>query len=60
MPYDYYEHLKKQHENKDYTETTDIVRKKIWNETINFKISKNWLKIEDIILNKLYLFLRYT
>ncbi|WP_295603691.1 hypothetical protein [uncultured Methanobrevibacter sp.] len=60
MPYDYYEYLKKQKENDDFTQVTDIVRQKIWSESIGFKISQEWLKIEDKIRIKMYLFLRYT
>ncbi|MDO5810289.1 MAG: hypothetical protein Q4Q37_04275 [Methanobrevibacter sp.] len=60
MPYDYYEYLKKQRENDDFTQVTDIVRQKIWSESIGFKISQEWLKIEDKIRIKMYLFLRYT
>jgi len=60
MPYDYYEYLKKQRENDDFTQVTDIVRQKIWSESIGFKISQEWLKIEDKIRIKVYLFLRYT
>ena len=58
MPYDYYEYLKKQRENDDFTQVTDIVRQKIWSESIGFKISQEWLKIEDKIRIKMYLFLR--
>ena len=60
MPYDYYEYLKKQKENDEFTQVTDIVRQKIWSESIGFKISQEWLKIEDKIRIKMYLFLRYT
>ena len=60
MPYDYYEFLKKQTDNENYEETTDIVRKKLWGESFNFKLSITWLKIEDIIRNGLYLYLRYN
>ena len=60
MPYDYYDYLKKQRENDDFTEVTDIVRKKIWNDSIDFKISQGWLKIEDKIRIRLYYYLRYN
>lgn len=60
MAYDYYEYLKKQRENDDFTEVTDIVRKKIWNDSIDFKISQAWLKIEDKIRIRLYYYLRYN
>ena len=60
MPYDYYEYLKKQRENDSFTQITDTVRQKIWSESINFKISQEWLKIEDKIRIKLYITLRYS
>lgn len=60
MPYDYYEILKKLRDPEEYMETTDIVREKLWNESINFKISQEWLKIEDKIRIKLYPYLRYN
>lgn len=44
MPYDYYEILKQLRDNDEYTEVSDIVRQKIWNETIDFKIFENWIK----------------
>lgn len=60
MPYDYYEYLKKQRESEEYTETSELVRQKLWSETINFKLSQKWMRIEDMILVKLYLRLRYS
>lgn len=60
MPYDYYEYLKKQREREEYTETSELVRQKLWSETINFKLSQKWMRIEDMILVKLYLRLRYS
>ncbi len=60
MPYDYYEYLKKQRESEEYTETSELVRQKLWSETINFKLSQKWMHIEDMILVKLYLRLRYS
>lgn len=60
MPYDYYEYLKKQRDDKQYTETAELVRQNLWSETINFKLSQEWLDIEDRILIMLYLRLRYT
>ena len=60
MPFDYYELLKEQRESDEYTETTDLVRKSVWSETFYFKLSQRWLKIEDLILIKLYAILRYT
>lgn len=60
MPYDYYEYMKKQRESEEYTETSELVRQKLWSETINFKLSQKWMRIEDMILVKLYLRLRYS
>ena len=60
MPYDYYEYLKKQRENEQYKETSELVRQNLWSETINFKLSQEWLDIEDKILIMLYQLLRYT
>jgi hypothetical protein len=60
MPYDYYEYLKKQRDNEEYIGTDELVRQNLWSETVNFKLSQKWLKIEDIILIKLYRNLRYS
>ena len=60
MPYDYYEYLKKQRENEQYRETSELVRQNLWSETINFKVSQDWIAIEDRILIRLYLLLRYA
>ena len=60
MPYDYDEYLKKQRDDKQYTESAALVIQILWSETINFKLSQEWLDIEDRILIMLYLRLRYT
>lgn len=60
MPYDYYEYLKKQRDGEEYTETSELVRQNLWNETIDFKLSQEWIHIEDKILIRLYWRLRYT
>ena len=60
MPFDYYEILKQKTESKYYIETTDLVRKTIWSESYSFKLSVTWLKIEDVIRNGIYLYLRYN
>ena len=60
MPYDYFEILKKQNENEQYIETTELVRQNLWSETINFRQSLDWIKMEEKILIKLYNFLRDT
>ena len=60
MPYDYYEFLKKQRESDEYTQTSDLVRQNLWSESINFKLSQRWLRVEDKILIRLYRILKYT
>ena len=60
MPYDYYDLLKKQRESEQYTETSDLVRQNLWNESINFKLSQRWIRMEDKILIRLYRKLRYS
>ena len=60
MPYDYYEYLKNQRDNEEYTETVELVRQNLWSETINFKVSQEWIHMEDKILIRLYPRLRYT
>jgi len=58
MPYDYYEYLKKQRDSEEYTETSELVRQNLWNETIDFKLLQEWTCVEDKILISLYLLLR--
>ncbi|MEE1336237.1 hypothetical protein [Methanobrevibacter sp.] len=60
MPYDYYEYLKKLRDNEEYSEAAELVRQNLWSETINFKLSQEWLDIEDRMLIMLYQCLRYT
>lgn len=60
MPYDYYEYLKKQRDGEEYTETSELVRQNLWNETIDFRLLQEWICVEDKILISLYLLLRYT
>ena len=60
MPYDYYEYLKKLRDNEEYSEAAELVRQNMWSETINFKLSQEWLDIEDRMLIMLYQCLRYT
>ena len=60
MPYDYYDLLKDTRDSDEYTEISDIIRQKTWNDSINFRMSLGWLTIEDLIRIKLYLFLRYN
>ena len=60
MTYDYYEYLKKARNSDEYIEIEDIVRKNIWSDSIDFKISEQWRTIEEKIRINLYLFLRYN
>ena len=60
MPYDYYDYFKSQSQNEEYSETTDKVKEKIWNETINFRLSQEWIIMEEKLLMDLYLLLRNT
>ena len=60
MVYDYYEILKRRIDSDEYTEVSDIVRQDLWSDGFEFKMSKEWLKIEDLIRISLYLFLRYS
>ena len=60
MPYDYYEYFKKQRENNEFIETRELVRQNLWSETINFRLSNEWISIEDKLLLKLYRNLRYS
>ena len=60
MPYDYYEYLKNQRDSEQYRETAELVRQNLWSDTINFKLSQEWLNIEDILLIMLYQRLRYA
>ena len=60
MVYDYYDILKRHPNIDEYTEVSDIVRQDLWSDGFEFKMSKEWLKIEDLIRISLYLFLRYS
>ena len=60
MVYDYYDILKRQSDSDEYTEVSDIVREEIWSDGFEFKMSKEWLIIENLIRISLYLFLRYS
>lgn len=60
MPHDYYDYFKKQSQNDEYTETTDLVREKIWNETIEYILAHEWRMMEEQLLIELYLLLRNT
>ncbi|WP_405295080.1 hypothetical protein [Methanobrevibacter sp.] len=58
MPYDYCEYLKEQKESDEYLETTELVRQKLWSETVNFRMSQVWLGIDERILIMLHRTLR--
>ncbi|MBE6495835.1 MAG: hypothetical protein E7Z78_05260 [Methanobrevibacter thaueri] len=60
MPYDYYDQLKEQRDSEKYTETSDIIRKNVWNDSIDFQKSIEWMEVEDKIRIRLYLLLRYN
>ena len=60
MVYDYYEILKRRIDSDEYTEVSDIVRQDLWSDGFEFKMSKEWLIIENLIRISLYLFLRYS
>ncbi len=60
MPYDYYDYFKKQRKNRNFTEISDLVKEKIWSDSISFKLSLEWSKIEDKIRIRLYQNLRYN
>jgi hypothetical protein len=60
MPYDYYDYFKKHRQNENFMETSELVRQNLWSETISFRLSQNWITIEDKIFIKLYRNLRYA
>jgi len=60
MPYDYYDQLKEQRDSEEYTEISDVIRKNVWNDSIDFQKSLEWMEVEDKIRIRLYLLLRYN
>lgn len=60
MPYDYYDQLKEQRDGEEYTEISDVIRKNMWNDSIDFQKSLEWMEVEDKIRIRLYLLLRYN
>ncbi len=60
MPYDYYEYFTKERNNEIFTEISEKIRQKLWNDSFDFRLSQKWLKIEDKIRIRLYLPLRYN
>lgn len=47
MPYDLYDYFLKKRNNKNFTETTNIVRQKFWRETFDVVESQKWEEITD-------------
>ena len=60
MPNDLYDQFMKEKSNPIFTEIINIVRDKIWHESIDFTISQEWLKTEDKLFLELYYLLRYA
>ena len=49
MPYDYYDYFLKQRNNPIFTETSNIVRQKLWRESFDIITSQDWEDITDKI-----------
>ena len=49
MPYDLYDYFLKQRNNKTFSETTNIVRQKLWRETYDIVEFQKWEEIADKI-----------
>ena len=60
MPHDLYDQFIKEKSNPEFIEISNIVRDKLWYESIDFVMSQKWLKTEDKLLLELYYLLRYT
>ncbi len=60
MPYDLYDHFMKEKSNPLFIEVSNIVRDNVWDESIDFVMSQNWLKTEDKLFIELYHLLRYN
>ena len=60
MPYDLYDHFMKEKSNPLFIEVSNIVRDNVWDESIDFVMSQNWLKTEDKLFIELYYLLRYN
>ena len=60
MVNDYFEYFLKRNENEDYIEVYEIVRQKIWRETINEIMSEEWIGIEDRMRRNLFWYLMYN
>ncbi len=49
MPYDYYDYFIKQRNNPIFTETSNIIRQKLWRESFDVVESQEWEEITDKI-----------
>ena len=49
MPYDLYDYFLKQRNNEIFTETTNIVRQKLWRETYDVVEAQEWEELTDRI-----------
>ncbi|MBR6024203.1 MAG: hypothetical protein IK044_04470 [Methanobrevibacter sp.] len=49
MPYDLYDYFLKRRNNHIFTETTNIVRQKLWRESYDVVESQEWEEINDRI-----------
>jgi hypothetical protein len=49
MPYDYYDFFVKQRNNRVFTETSNIVRQKIWRESFDVVKSQEWEELTERI-----------
>ena len=49
MPYDFYDYFIKKRNNRIFTETSNIVRQKLWRETFDVVTSQEWEEITDKI-----------
>lgn len=49
MPYDYYDLFVKQRNNRVFTETSNIVRQKIWRESFDVVKSQEWEELTERI-----------
>ena len=60
MPYDYYDYFIQQRNRDEFTEITEKIRQNVWSDSVDFKLSQNWLNIEDVIRINLFMLLRYN
>lgn len=60
MVNDYFEYFLKRNENEDFIEVYEIVRQKIWRETINEIMSEEWIGIDEKMRRNLFWYLMYN